>query len=83
MKRFSESSYVYEDEAYQQLQKYENLIEGYIDEYKKLVELLKRLKEEDKTKTISYKEAFSRKLFLVYLLKQLSAIDFIEVEDFI
>ena len=83
MKRFSESSYVYEDEAYQQLQKYENLVEGYIVEYKKLLELLKRLKEDDKTKTISYKEAFSRKLFLAYLLKQLSTADFIEMEDLI
>ena len=83
MKRFSESSYVYEDEAYQQLRKYENLVEGYIVGYKKLLELLKRLKEDDKTKTISYKEAFSRKLFLAYLLKQLSTADFIEMEDLI
>lgn len=80
MKRLSTNE-VYESVEMYQLQKYEQLFESYLNEYHTIIKELNELKENDKVKTVRYKENFGRKLFLSFFLEKAVRVGILEKED--
>ncbi len=80
MKRLS-TDQAYDREEMRQLQKYEQLFESYLNEYHTIIKELNELKENDKQKTLRYKENFGRKLFLSFFLEKAVKVGLLEKED--
>ena len=69
MKRYTQTIN-YSDESLKQLQKYENLIESLLTEFHSVKAEINQLREEEKQKTVRFKELFGRKLFLSFILEK-------------
>lgn len=80
MKRLTNNTN-YESLELIQLQKYEDLFEEWLKEYHNCLNIIETLKNEDKQKTVRYKEAFGRKLFLSFILEKAIAENIIKKED--
>lgn len=81
MNRLTRSDEIYGTAIHNRLQAFENIIEGFEIEVQSLEKRMEALKDRDKTKTVTYKEALGRKVFLKLLLEELTKADFLKEKE--
>lgn len=77
MKRYTQTIN-YSDESLKQLQKYENLIESLLTEFHSVKTEINQLRDEEKQKTVRFKELFGRKLFLSFILEKVIELEILD-----